>query len=256
MSAFPRKFISSIHPIVPLCHTPTLRQLYEDFWTTLSPSYSVEALALILSVLYTGAANSTVIDVQSCSTLLRFFDKICGTIDFAGYHARNIEASLHIIQSYIIMNTFESSHLAPYSAFGFLPVTIRFAQSLRLHVDRKTGDPVDRELRKRIWWHLLFLDVESTIATGLPPIIHRSGYTTRLPSLFPNDTIPAMTDPSQIPTQISPIMIAIQGHYQWASAMQIWFEALLSPGEVSKFKAKIHDLLNLIPELTSQIMNG
>ncbi|PMD21461.1 hypothetical protein NA56DRAFT_703645 [Hyaloscypha hepaticicola] len=107
--------------------------------------------------------------------LLRFFHKIFGTIDFAGYHARNIEASLQILQSYIIMNTFKSSHLSPYSAFGFLPETIRFAQSLRLHVDKNTRDPMDRELRRRIWGHLLFLDVESTIATGLPPIgIHYS----------------------------------------------------------------------------------
>ncbi len=147
---FLENFIHSIHPIVPLCHTLTLRQLYKDFWATLPPSYSVEALALILSVLYTGAANSTVIDVQSCSTLFRFFDKICGAIDFAGYHARNIEASLQILRSYIIMNTFKSSHLAPYSAFRFLPYTIRFAQSLRLHVEKTTGDPMDREIRRQI----------------------------------------------------------------------------------------------------------
>lgn len=245
---FLENFIHSIHPIVPLCHTPTLRQLCEDFWATFSPSYSVEALALILSVLYTGAANSTVIDVQSCSTLLKFFDKTFGTIDFAGYHARNIEASLQILQSYIIMNTFKSSHLAPYSAFGFLPETIRFAQSLRLHVEKTTGDPMDRETRRRIWWHLLFLDVESTIATGLPPIIHRSGYTTQLPSLLPDDTIPALIDSLQTSRQISPIMIAIQGHCQWANRMQIWFEALPSPDEVSKFKAKIHNLLYLISD--------
>jgi hypothetical protein len=245
---FLENFIHSIHPIVPLCDTLTLRQLYDEFWATLSPSYSVEALALIVSVLYTGAANSTVIDVQSCSTLLRFFDKIFGTIDFAGYHARNIEASMQILQSYIIMNTFKASHLAPYSAFGFLPETIRFAQSLRLHVDKKPGDPRDRELRRRIWWHLLFLDVESTIATGLPPIIHRPGYTTQLPSLFPDDTIPALMNSPQTARQISPIYIAIQGHYQWANEMQTWFEALPSQDEVSKFKAKIHNLLELIPD--------
>jgi hypothetical protein len=241
-------FILSIHPIIPLCHIGTLRKLYRDFWTQLSASYSVECLALILAVLYTGAANSTVVDIESCSTLIRFFDKIFSIIDFAGYHARNIEASVQILQSYIIMNTFKASHLAPYSAFGFLPQTIRFAQSLRFHVDKKTGDPIDLEIRRRIWWHLLFLDVESTIATGLPPIIHRSGYTTQLPSVLHDDAISTLRDSSRKPGYLSPIMIAMQGHYQWAKEMQIWFEALPSQDEVSTYKAKINTLLNLIPD--------
>jgi hypothetical protein len=241
-------FILSIHPIIPLCHIGTLRKLYDDFWTQLSASYSIEALALILAVLYTGAANSTVVDIESCSTIIQFFDKIFSIIAFAGYHARNIDASVQILQSYIIMNTFKASHLAPYSAFGFLPQTIRFAQSLRLHVDKKTGDPIDLEIRRRIWWHLLFLDVESTIATGLPPIIHRSGYTTQLPSFLRDNDIPRLANSSQIRGTLSPIVIAMQGHYQWANGMQIWFEALPSQDEVSIFKDKINTLLDLIPE--------
>lgn len=245
---FFENFIFSVHPIIPLCHIRTLRNEYDNFWTQLSPSYSAESLTLILAVLYTGAANSPVVDVESCSTLLGFWEKIFRTIDFAAYHARNINASLQILQSYIIVNTFKASHLAPYSAFGFLPQTVRFAQSLRLHVDKKTGDSIDIEIRRRIWWHLLFLDVESTIATGLPPIIHRSGFTTQLPSLLRDDCIPASMDTSQGPGDLSSIMIAMQGHYQWANKMQIWFEALPSQDEVSTFKTKINTLLDLIPD--------
>jgi Fungal specific transcription factor domain len=146
------------------------------------------------------------------------------------------------------VNTFKASHLAPYSAFGFLPQTIRFAQSLRLHVDKKTGDLIDIEIRRRIWWHLLFLDVESTIATGLPPIIHRSGFTTQLPSLLRDDCILAPMNSSQEPGDLSIIMIAMQGHYQWANKMQIWFETLPSQDEVSTFKTKINTLLDSIPD--------
>jgi len=245
---FLENFIISIYPIVPICHIRTLRQQYDDFWSRLSPSYSAESLALISAVLYTGAANSTVVDIESCFILLRFWEKIFGIIDFAGYHSRNIDASLHIIQSYIIMNTFRASHFSPFSAFGFLPNTIRFAQSLRLHVDKKTGDPAGLEIRRRIWWHLLFLDVESTIATGLPPIIHRSVYTTQLPSYSLNDNITAPGTPPQNPGDTSPIMVAIQGHYQWTKRMQTWFDVLPSQDEVSEFKALITTFLDRIPD--------
>ena len=246
--SFFENFILSIHPVIPVCHIPTLQQQYDDFWASISPSYSAEALALILAVLYTGAANLMVVDNEICSILHQFLDKIFIVIDFAVYHARNVEASMQILQSCIILNTFKASHLAPYSAFGFLPQTIRFAQSLRLHVDKKAGDPVDLEIRRRIWWHLLFLDVEAIIATGLPPIIHRSGYTTQFPSLLRHDAISALTNSPHHTEDLSPILIAMQGHYQWASRMQAWFEVLPSQDEVSEFKTLINTLHGLVSD--------
>ena len=172
-------------------------------------------------------------------------------VDFASYHARNIPASIQLLQGYIIMNTYKASLLAPFAAFGFLPQVIRFAQSLRLHVEKKTGDIYEREVRRRIWWHLLFLDVESTVATGLPPIIHRGGYTTQLPSLLQDSEIQVTVDSSLAIYYNSPMMIAMQGHYQWAQRMQTWFEKLPSKDEVSHFKAAMENLISLIPERSS-----
>lgn len=202
----------------------------------------------MLAVLYTGAANSPVVEIESASTLLRLYEQIFLTVDFISYHARNTAASIQLLQGYTIMKTFQASQLAPFFAFGFLPQAIRFAQSLRLHVEKNTGDPVELEVRRRIWWHLLFLDVESTVATGLPPIIHRSGYTTQLPSLFHDNTIAAPINSLPRPEDFSPTMIAMQGHYQWANKMQMWFESLPSQGEVIEFKTLINTLLDLIPD--------
>ena len=244
---FFESFLLAVQPIVPVCHMPNLRREYNDFWANISPSYSVESLVLILAILYTGAANTGPVDILNSSTLLRLYEEIFCTIDFASYHARNIPASIQLLQGYIIMNTYKASHLAPFSAFGFLPQVIRFAQSLRLHVERKTGDAYELEVRRRIWWHLLFLDVESTVATGLPPIINRGGYTAQLPSILQDNVIRVAVDPVPAPYSTSPMMIAIQGHYQWAQRMQTWFETLPSKDEVSHFKAVIENLLYLVP---------
>lgn len=133
--------------------------------------------------------------------------------------------------------------MAPFAAYGFLPQVIRFAQAMRLHADKKSDNVTELEVRRRIWWHLLFLDVESIIATGLPPIIHRAGYTTSLPSLRGY----SVKDDREM--DFDPMTIAMQGHYQWAYHMQIWFETLPSHDEVSRFKSLITNSLDLIPDI-------
>ena len=244
---FFESFLLGIHPLVPVCHIPTLIQTHSECWTRLSPNYSVETLALVLAVLYTGAANSNPVNVTACSALLGLYEEIFEAIDFASYLARDTRASIHLLQACIIMNMFKASQLSPFSAYGFLPQVIRFAQSLRLHVDQKKGDLVEQEVKRRAWWHLVFLDMESTIATGLPPIIHRGTFTTQLPSLYDID-LAALRD-SILPgtKDISPMMVSIQGHFQWAQKMQMWFENLPSQEEVLDFKNSIEKLLNLVP---------
>jgi hypothetical protein len=236
-------FVLGVHPIVPICHIPTLREEYNELWQKVSPNYSVESLSLILAALYTGAVNSKVVD-HNTSTILRLYEDIFRLVDFS-VEPQNVASSIQFLQATIIMKTYNWSYLAPFSGFGFLPQVIRFAQSMRLHSDKKSSNPVEQEICRRIWWHLLFLDIESTIATGLPPIIHHSRYTTPLPSLLQDQSIPK-TDSA---IDLSPMMIAIHGHYQWAHRMQMWFEKLPSHEEVWQFKIQITNLLQLIPEV-------
>lgn len=243
-------FLMGVHPIVPVCHVPTLRQEYCDFWTNLSPSMSVETLVLVLAVLYTGAANITPMEADQSSTFLRLYEEIFCMIDISLYQVRNVEAAIQLLQGHLIMNTYKASNLAPFSAFGFMPQTIRYAQSLRLHVEPKTGTTVEQEVRRRLWWHLVFLDMESIIASGLPPIIRPDRYTTQMPSLLYDHAISDCPTGSAVPRpgDFSPIMIAMQGHFQWAHQMQLWFEHLPSQEEVLKFKSLIDNLMLLIPD--------
>jgi hypothetical protein len=236
-------FLQGIHPIVPVCYKPALRQQYDDFWINRSPSYSVESLTLILAVLYTGAANISHVDILNSSIILRLYEEIFGMIDFASYHSRDTLASIQLLQGSIIMSTYNASHLSPFSAFGFLPQAIRFAQSLRLHAETKHGDTIEIETERRIWWHLVSLDVESTIATGLPTIIH--GYTTQLPALHYDGVVTTLVLRS---SDFCPMTIAMQGHYQWAHRMQTWFASLPSRDEVSNFKVVIEGLVDLLPD--------
>jgi hypothetical protein len=243
-------FLRGVHPIVPVCYIPTLQQEYTMFWNFLCPSTSVEILVLVVSVLFTGSASCNAKDTEQSSIFVRLYDEILSQIDISTYQIKDSIGTRQIFQGYLIMNTFKANQLAPFASYGFLPQAIRLAQSLRYNVESKTPEPVELEVRRRIWWHLVYLDVESIIANGLTPIIRYNGYTIKLPSLRDDYKGPSDMGSTSLET-ISPMMVAVQGHYQWAHHMQKWFENLPTQDEVSNFKALMETMQELIPKVNT-----
>ena len=60
-----------------------------------------------------------------------------------------------------------------YVCSAFIGLSFRVAQLLGLHKDptHYKFDPISAEVRRRIWWHVVHLDVSIAVASGLPPII-------------------------------------------------------------------------------------
>lgn len=244
------RFLFTIHPVCPVCHVPTLRDEFVEFWVNLSPDTSVDCLVQILAVLYTGAANSALAsDVALASSLHRLYDGVLRAVDFDAYPVTS--TSIRFLQGFVIMSTFRASRLSPFLAFGFLPRAIRFAQSLRLHVEQRIGSPLELEVRRRLWWHLMSLDIESTIASGLQGIVRYDGYTTELPSVICDEAIvddEVFTLLAGVSHPLSPMMVAMQGHLQWAQRMQIWFEGMPDQNEVICFGQLIEKFLGLVSD--------
>ena len=245
---FFENFLRTIHPVIPVCHVPTLQQEYAEFWESLCPSTSVESLVQILGVLHTGAANSTSAeDIAQSLSLSYIYEEIFRVIDFSAFYATS--SSLQLLRGFVIVNSFRASQLAPFSAFGFLPQAIRFAQSLRLHIDLKKGTANEIEAQRRLWWHLVFLDVESTIASGLQGIIRPTGHTTHLPSTICGQAGLDHTNflqPSSTCQQSSPMALAMQGQWLWAQTMQKWSEASPDQAQIVRFKKDIEALLQML----------
>ena len=240
-------FLLGVHPVIPVCHLPTLKKEYTDFWSKFSPETPVNSLIHILAVLYTGAAKSTsTYDTVQSSTLYDLYETAIKAVDLDAHCVTS--SSIQLLQGIIIMGTFRASQVSPFSAFGFLPRVIRFAQSLRVHVEPDSDNPV-AEVRRRIWWHLISLDVESTIASGLESIIRPGGYTTGLPSVVVDDEIQAngsSTSIADTPQSLSPMLIAMRGYWQWSQRMQAWFERMPAQADVTQFIRAIENLLGLL----------
>ncbi|PQE21356.1 fungal specific transcription factor domain-containing protein [Rutstroemia sp. NJR-2017a BBW] len=239
---FLESFRLSIHPLVSICHLETLEKNYEAFWADLSPVSSVESTLLIVAVLYTGASNST-INISQSSTLNRLYEELLSAIEPATYHVSNKAAALKLLQAYLLVNTFQLSVEPRKFEQSFLAPALKLAQSLNMHLDRPDQSSPEAQVYSRIWWHLVYLDVEVSIATGVQGLIRPNGCTTRLPSLI-NESTPH----SRTQTPFSPIMVALQGQWQWAHSMQTWAHRLPNQDEVSHFISLIQNLLDLLPE--------
>ncbi|KAK9239631.1 hypothetical protein V1525DRAFT_386470 [Lipomyces kononenkoae] len=220
-------FVLSTHLAIPICHIPSLRNAYSEFWHHLSPGTSAELLLLVLAILYTSLANSSGLETSGQSTALyELYDELARALDLSSYYATLSPSSIMLLQSILIMNTFRAGHVAPFTAFGFLPLAIRFAQLLRLHVDRNTGSDVDRDVQRRLWWHL------------------SASHTAKMPSI--TGSIPLVGSEHNMTP--SPMIIAMQGHWEWAHRMQVWYERKPEHHEIAYFGRVIENLLKMVGE--------
>lgn len=179
-------------------------------------------------------------DSQSCVNILGIYDTLVSALDLPTYHIRSATSSLWLLQGVVIMNTFKASRLPPFTAFGFLPFAVRFAQSLRSHAQH-TEDAIETEAQRRLWSHLVYLDIESTIASGLSGIIHPDGQTLQLPKL--DSSFPGGGE-----TYSTPMEVAMQGHWQFAHRMHAWLERKPDQHEIVHLERLIQSLLPLVPD--------
>ena len=73
---------------------------------------------------------------------------------------------------------------------------------------------IECEVRRRVWWHIMHLDIQGAIATGLPPLGGSSEdqFDTQMPSELRDEFIGSLAPPSA--SQTSPAMILAVGRHE------------------------------------------
>lgn len=62
---------------------------------------------------------------------------------------------------------------------AFVGLALRAAHTLGLHKDPShfpQFDPIEAEVRRRVWWQLIHIDVTLSTSSGLPPMIEVSAW--------------------------------------------------------------------------------
>lgn len=232
-----------------ICHTQTLQRDLSSFMTCVWPRASTTSLILALAVFYAGAC--TTYDqhaLEQANAMYYLFEKVLHGVDFSVSYGAS---SLQLLQGYLIMHTFRASQHDPLSEFGFLAEGVRFAQLLGLHVNDEEGDQILIEIRRRIWWHLVFLDVEMSIANGLPGLIHEDEYDTKMPShLLDQEHIVQNNSLTQGMTRQDgyEMIIAVQMRWKWAEKMKQWMKQAPLQEEVLEFTRSIRCSLDGLAE--------
>ncbi|PYH64562.1 Zn(II)2Cys6 transcription factor [Aspergillus vadensis CBS 113365] len=180
-------FFFAVWPLSPLVHSPTLRADYDRFWDwcrnsdrALPPEKVRDDptfLCLLFAILYTGAcaappASWTCGGLQSLrkETTIAHLKSACRTSMSLCQHLEH--PTMNTLVSTLLTATFLDRHVGPMRNMVSISTTIRIAQSLGLHREgtwSSSLSPVDREIRRRAWWYIIGLDVQSSICTGLPP---------------------------------------------------------------------------------------
>lgn len=179
-------FFFAVWPLCPLVHSPTLQADYDEFWDwcrncgNAMPSDKIRDdptfICLLFAVLYCGtsaapAASWTCANLQGLrkETIMNQLRSAYTTSLSLCQHLEH--PTLNTLISTLLTGPFLDQPHEPMCNLVSVSTTIRIAQSMGLHREGAWSElsPVDREIRRRAWWHIVWLDVQSSISTGLPP---------------------------------------------------------------------------------------
>lgn len=235
-----------VHPVLPIVHLPTLEAMIIEFWKDFPFSMHHDDLVLLLAITYCGTVSLADERYLELSKILHSaYEKLIRSYNFPTDFSTSTLARL---QSYVLVNTCRASHTEPIASFGFLPSTVRTAQALKLHIDSKFNQAIELEMRRRLWWHLVYLDVEASLLSGLPNLIHEDDYTTKMPSKVHNDQFSELCSTGDEPIH-PPMMIGMISRFHWALLMRRWRKRQPESGELEKFEQTMAKLQSKIPDI-------
>lgn len=141
-------FKTSVHPIVPICHLPSLERILIQFWTDYTFDTSGDTLALLLSIIYTGSISSS--DEQDATLAVSVYRSYEQLLHKMAFPTNMSKATIPLLQSFMLVHTCRASQVEVLSSFGFLSPAVRAAQSLKLHIERSSIQEIDCQIRRRI----------------------------------------------------------------------------------------------------------
>ncbi|KFY16394.1 hypothetical protein V492_01379 [Pseudogymnoascus sp. VKM F-4246] len=177
-----QNFVETVHPLIPLLHLPTFDNLYRRFWDwratwtigaslhgvlTENPSF----LPILLAVLFTGSISHPWLPNSRAALgdQKKLYKMIPVALSMVGFPHR---PSLYSLMAFILLNSMLIREEESLSSCSFVAVAFRVCQAMGIHKDGTDFglDEIQTEERRRVWCHLMHLDVMTSILSGLPLI--------------------------------------------------------------------------------------
>ncbi|KAL0768122.1 hypothetical protein CaCOL14_009096 [Colletotrichum acutatum] len=193
-------FFSNVDPAFKVIHRPTVSVELEGFANAVNKHIDDATEALFFSMYY-GAVTS--LTNEACLRNLgeersvlaqRYREGVERALHKADYLNSTEIRTLQALTYYVC---FLRSHNASRASWALIPLVVRLAQALHLHRDGVNPPlpPFEAEMRRRLWWMIVVLDIRAAEDRGTDAAIPRQSYNTRLPfNLDDDDFGPATTD--------------------------------------------------------------
>ncbi|KAK1636052.1 fungal-specific transcription factor domain-containing protein [Colletotrichum phormii] len=194
-------FFSNVDPAFKVIHRPTVSVELEGFANAVNKHIDDATEALFFSM-YFGAI--TTLTNEACLKNLGEEKSVLAQryregVERALHNADYLNSSeIRTLQALTYYVCFLRSHNASRASWALIPLVVRLAQALHLHRDgiNPTLPPFEAEMRRRLWWMIVVLDIRAAEDRGTEAAIPRQSYNTRLPfNLDDDDFGPATTNP-------------------------------------------------------------
>ena len=190
-------FEQNVIPVVKIFHRSTTKVLFEKAATgkdCISPVIE----PVLFSIYYASVVS---LNDEQCQSLLqeskaRLAQKYRHALEQSLCRADFLNSStLTVLQAFVLFAVCIRRHDDTRLIVSWCATAVRIAMSLGLHRDGSQFglDPFQSELRRRVWWHLVLLDGDSSRDHGIDPLVLEWSFDTRMPlNINDGDVYPDM----------------------------------------------------------------
>lgn len=179
---------SRVHVLYPFLHKSSFQRAYEELWKSSASHSRFESPGLGLgastdagpsSVVFHCALNAALaLGMQFSNLSIEEKNRLSGACLDKSMNLLKFDlfddTSISLIQTLLLLTQYFQSTNCPNRCWTSIGLACRLAQGLGLHLDDNSGnrfDPVEREIRKRVWHGCVTLDIAVSMTLGRPTML-------------------------------------------------------------------------------------
>ncbi|KAH6976296.1 hypothetical protein BKA56DRAFT_658243 [Ilyonectria sp. MPI-CAGE-AT-0026] len=202
-------FVERVDIFIKILHVPTVDKIIRELKGNFSSqSSSIEPLLFAISlaaiVSMDDEAVATNFNAPKAHLLARYR---LGTEQALGQAEFLVTKQIVVVQAFVIYLSVLPNIGASDSAWPLTGLLIRVAKSLGLHQNGNQKSHLETELRRRLWWHICFLDSKTQRPCLRDLSISETSFDTELPGTTDDTQLDSLTSTAALPDIKSSNMI-------------------------------------------------
>jgi Fungal specific transcription factor domain len=261
-------FIASTHPLIPLLHLPSFDQQYIHFWewyqkwnhADIPEGVLAETpgfLSLMASVLFAGSLVGPAYEFSMAMNPLQLSNLQSNLYQLTAQSLSLVRfpqsPSIYSLQAFLVCRSLQIREEEALSPCSFVAMAFRIAQVMGLHRDGTEFSlgPIEVELRRRLWWYIIHLDVMSSFISGLPLVASLEASTTTMPSEFEDELIGNADNNVRENSSLSTSYVLTVGRYEASSVIREILQTISLPQRYNA--TQLGNFIKTIKQLSTSI---